>query len=232
MVFLLLLSYSLTPSAQSSALSWRGRVRRKDAPPSLRLDTVIVPPCSSTIRLLTASPKPVPFSLVVKKESKILAVTAGGIPFPVSRISMAASFLRFWASGRVWISTLPGGGENRLPGIVDQVDNDLLQVVRIAPDQKFGIGEKVLDDGHIVECGLALDQQEGILDQVMHIQDFFFFRDHPREAEQLFDESFTAPGVLLDPLQLLQQIPGGPGVPPDNPASAFGWPGSARSAGY
>jgi hypothetical protein len=67
-----------------------GSSSRNVAPCPTSLSTVMVPPCSSSVRRQSDRPSPVPSpgGLVVKKGSKIRACTAAGIPGPLSFTSM------------------------------------------------------------------------------------------------------------------------------------------------
>src|SRR6266567_1108106 len=82
--------------AISVSVRWNGRKNLKQVP-ERRLSVVVskfkVPPCRTMISALIVSPSPVPLRpLVVKNGSRIFFCTSGGIPGPVSEISILRPF--------------------------------------------------------------------------------------------------------------------------------------------
>src|SRR4029453_10931717 len=67
-----------------------GRLTANSVPRPGSLTTSIVPACASTIFLEIAMPRPVPFSLVVKKGLKMRASLSGPMPAPLSRTPTTA----------------------------------------------------------------------------------------------------------------------------------------------
>ncbi len=61
-----------------------GRLTRKRVPRPGSLSTPMVPPCWATRCSVTASPRPVPLFLVVKKGAKMRSQSSGAMPGPVS----------------------------------------------------------------------------------------------------------------------------------------------------
>src|SRR6185437_10210006 len=86
-------------------LSLTGSTTRTRAPPSGRLSASIRPPCSSTIFLTMASPRPVPLGLLVTYGSNTRPSSSRWNPGPLSHTVMAAYAASAVLSRRVVISS-------------------------------------------------------------------------------------------------------------------------------
>ena len=117
-----------------------------------------VPPCSSAMRWLTASPKPVPCSLLVTNGSKIRSRT--GLRDTAARIgdqdptAAAAPIASLNRDGQR--SSLRHG----LDAVEKQVDKDLVELLGIAVHHNGSL-RQLLDNGNILMFGSPLDQIRG-----------------------------------------------------------------------
>src|SRR6185369_5865729 len=78
----------------------RGSRMVKVDPAPRRLSTRTAPPCRDTVFDTIDSPRPVPFTLLVKSGSKILSMFSSGIPDPLSDTETTISSSVAWALTR------------------------------------------------------------------------------------------------------------------------------------
>ena len=115
--------------------------------------TRIRPPCSCTIAYATVSPSPVPFptSFVVKNGSKILLFISAGNPGPVvgdfEHDGVALDIVPRADDERA----RPLADEHRLFGVDDEIEEHLLDLVRVGEDVEAVRTASAVDDRDVRE---------------------------------------------------------------------------------
>ena len=145
--------------------------RRTNDAPAPGVDcTRCGPPCSCTIAYATVSPRPVPLptSFVVKNGSKIFRCTSSGTPGPSSftsssTASRSASCQRAHDQRAASVRR-----QHRLLGVDDQVEQHLLNLVRIGEDRRQARGERV-DDRDVGDALLVRAQRERLAHDLVEV---------------------------------------------------------------
>ncbi len=161
-----------------------------------------------------------PTSLVVKKGSKILGSTSGGMPCPLSSISIItkspgghrrlAELLRLVGADVAGPHDDPAALRHGVAGVDHEVDDDLLQLVEVGLDQP-----QVAAVAH-VDLDLLADQATHHVlqfgEHVGELQHLGPQRLAAREGEQLPHQAGGPVGVLLDLHDVLERRIGRPVV--------------------
>ena len=145
--------------------------------PSFSLVRVRVPPCLRMMPWETQRPRPVPRSpLVVKKGWKRCSRTSGGMPGPLSMISMRApgSGLRLHWVGWVGIGGARANadgdraaGASGFGGVGDEVGEDLAELGGEAVDGDLGGRSAIDGDAEIVEA--AVHEEEEVFEHLLEV---------------------------------------------------------------
>ena len=168
------------------------------------VESMMRPPCSRTMPWLIERPSPVPSpsGLVVKKGSNTWAASASDMPGPSSITSTATPSSQRRA--RTTHAPGPPGAGDRLRGVVDQVDEDLLDLVGVdVGHRQIGLD---LDLGlDAVRHELVAEQHEGGVEQGPERGGAALMLLLPREAQQVLDDVRRALGLLPDDRERLAQ---------------------------